>query len=83
MKTKKLKQTLLEAELSFEAMVITQSSGTVPKRKGYKYICDMDHVRIEPYAIKEKPLPFCTTCHMKSGKMNRIKLLDRISIPKY
>jgi hypothetical protein len=48
MKTKKLKQTLLEAELSFEAMVITQSSGTVPKRKGYKYICDMDHVRIEP-----------------------------------
>lgn len=39
----------------------------------YKYSCPKNHIRIEPELIKDKPLPFCTTCHMTTGEYVRIK----------
>lgn len=45
MKTKKQKETLLEAGLPFEAIIDRKGYSTVPKRKGYKYACVKGHVR--------------------------------------
>lgn len=54
----------------------------IPAEAAYEYICPNGHVRTEREQLVGDKMPICTTCHMKTGEMNRLTFRRRINLPK-
>lgn len=46
---------------------------------GHRYSCKRGHVRIEKDKLPE-PLPWCTSCHMTHGELNRYEYRKKTRI---